>query len=153
MYDPSRFEPYSPDRQEDVKRLEQENDMLREKLLHLEEDYCSLQEKRLQDLNLLQEQHEVELDRLVSDHMARHSNSRIADLQGQLSTQQIIIGHLKDRLKLLDEYQEETDMLKAERDHLEKSNVDLMKRVSDLQSMQTPVSVIACYCCAGDVAV
>jgi hypothetical protein len=33
-------------------------------------------------------------------------------------------------------------MLKAEREHLEKSNVDLMKRVSDLQSMQTPVSVI-----------
>lgn len=52
MYDPSRFEPYSPDRQEDVKRLEQENGMLREKLLHLEEDYCSLQEKRLQDVSL-----------------------------------------------------------------------------------------------------
>lgn len=33
-------------------------------------------------------------------------------------------------------------MLKAERDHLEKSNMDLMKKLSDLQSMQTPVSVI-----------
>jgi hypothetical protein len=33
-------------------------------------------------------------------------------------------------------------MLKAERDHLEKSNMDLMKRVSDLRSMQTPVSVM-----------
>jgi len=52
VYDPSRFEPYSPDRQEDVKRLEQENGMLREKLLHLEEDYCSLQEKRLQDVSV-----------------------------------------------------------------------------------------------------
>jgi predicted nuclease with TOPRIM domain len=52
MYDPSRFEPSSPDRQEDVKKLEQENGMLREKLLHLEEDYCSLQEKRLQDVSV-----------------------------------------------------------------------------------------------------
>jgi len=52
VYDPSRFEPNSPDRQEDVKRLEQENGMLREKLLHLEEDYCSLQEKRLQDVSV-----------------------------------------------------------------------------------------------------
>jgi hypothetical protein len=53
----------------------------------------------LLQLNLLQEQHEAEMDRLISDHMARHSNSRIADLQGQLSTQQIIISHLKDQLK------------------------------------------------------
>ena len=53
MYDPSRFELSSPDRQEDVKRLEQENGMLQEKLLHLEEDYCSLQEKRLQDVSVV----------------------------------------------------------------------------------------------------
>jgi predicted nuclease with TOPRIM domain len=52
VYDPSRFEPSSPDQQEDVKRLEQENGMLREKLLHLEEGYCSLQEKRLQDVSV-----------------------------------------------------------------------------------------------------
>jgi hypothetical protein len=31
-------------------------------------------------------------------------------------------------------------MLKAERDHLEKSNMDLRKKVANLQSMQTPVS-------------
>jgi len=52
VYVPSRFEPSSPDRQEDLKRLEQENGMLREKMLHLEEDYCSLQEKRLQDVSV-----------------------------------------------------------------------------------------------------
>jgi hypothetical protein len=33
-------------------RLEQENGVLREKLLHLEEDYCSLQDKRLQDVSV-----------------------------------------------------------------------------------------------------
>jgi hypothetical protein len=53
----------------------------------------------LLQLNLLQEQHEAEMDHLISDHVTRHSNSRIADLQGQLNTQQIIIGHLKDQLK------------------------------------------------------
>jgi predicted nuclease with TOPRIM domain len=52
VYDPSQFEPSSPDRQEGVKKLEQENGMLREKLLHLEEDYCNLQEKRLQDVSV-----------------------------------------------------------------------------------------------------
>jgi hypothetical protein len=46
----------------------------------------------------------------------------------------------------LDEYREEIEVLKAERDHLEKSNVDLRKKVSDFQSMQTPVSVINIEC-------
>lgn len=53
----------------------------------------------LLQLNLLQEHHEAEMDRLIADHMTRHSSSRIADLQGQLSTQQIVISHLKDQLK------------------------------------------------------
>jgi len=53
----------------------------------------------LLQLNLLQEQHEAEMDHLISDHIARHSSSCIADLQGQLSTQQIVISHLKDQLK------------------------------------------------------
>jgi predicted nuclease with TOPRIM domain len=52
VYDPSRFKPSPPDRQEDIKRLEEENGMLREKLSHLEEDYYSLQEKRLQDVSV-----------------------------------------------------------------------------------------------------
>ncbi|XP_023701930.1 centrosomal protein of 162 kDa isoform X2 [Cryptotermes secundus] len=138
VYDPAQFEPSIPGQKEGVERLEQENGMLREELLRLEEDYRSLQTKRLQDLNLLQKQHEAEMGRLISDHMARHSNSRIADLQGQLSTQQIIISHLKDQLKQLDEYREEIEVLRAERDHLEKSNMDLRKKVSDFRSMQTP---------------
>lgn len=137
-YDPARFEPSIPGQKEGVERLEQENVMLREELLRLEEDYRGLQTKRLQDLNLLQEQHEAEMDRLISDHMARHSNSRIADLLGQISTQQIIISHLKDQLKQLDEYREEIEVLRAERDHLEKSNMDLRKKVSDFRSIQTP---------------
>jgi hypothetical protein len=41
----------------------------------------------------------------------------------------------------LDGYQEEIEVLTAERDHLEKSNMDLRKKVSDFRSMQTPVRV------------
>lgn len=42
----------------------------------------------------------------------------------------------------LDEYREEIEVLRAERDHLEKSNMDLRKKVSDFRSMQTPVSLM-----------
>lgn len=52
VYDPTRFEPLPADPQECVKRLEHENSMLREELLHLEEDYRGLQTKRLQDVSI-----------------------------------------------------------------------------------------------------
>jgi hypothetical protein len=52
VYDPSRFEPSPPDQKEDMKRLEQENGILQDKLLCLEEDYRGLQEKRLQDVSV-----------------------------------------------------------------------------------------------------
>jgi hypothetical protein len=42
----------------------------------------------------------------------------------------------------LDEYREEIEVLRAERDHLEKSNMDLRKKVSDFRNMQTPVSLV-----------
>ncbi|XP_069699622.1 centrosomal protein of 162 kDa [Periplaneta americana] len=138
VYDSVRPE---PEQKEGISRLEQENGMLRQEMLRLEEDYRGLQTKRLQDLNVLQEQHEAELDRLISDHAARHSSSRIADLQSQLCTQQIIIGHLKEQLKKMEEYREEAEMLRAERDHLEKSNMDLRKKLAELRSMQTPEMV------------
>jgi hypothetical protein len=41
----------------------------------------------------------------------------------------------------LSEYQEEIELLKVERDHLERRNMDLRKKVCSLESMQTPVSV------------
>lgn len=52
MYDPTWFEPSPADPQECVKRLRQENSMLREELLRVEEDYRGLQTKRLQDVSI-----------------------------------------------------------------------------------------------------
>jgi hypothetical protein len=52
VYDPAQFEPSPTDPQEGIRRLKQENSMLRQELLHLEEDYRGLQTKRLQDVSI-----------------------------------------------------------------------------------------------------
>jgi hypothetical protein len=64
-------------------------------------------------------------------------------LSGTTSINQILDTNFNSSVSFarLDEYREEIEVLKAERDHLEKSNVDLRKKVTDFRSMQTPVSV------------
>ncbi|CAG2064489.1 unnamed protein product, partial [Timema podura] len=97
-YDPVRFQ-FPQDGEEGISALRQQNQTLRRDLLQVEEEYRRLKTKRMQDLNLLQQQHELEMEQVVSEHMARHSGSRIAELQGQLGTQRMVIAQLKEQLK------------------------------------------------------
>nr|CAD7425759.1 unnamed protein product [Timema monikensis] len=136
-YDPVRFQ-FPQDGEEGISTLRQQNQILRRDLLQVEEEYRRLKTKRMQDLNLLQQQHELEMEQVVSEHMARHSGSRIAELQGQLGTQRMVIAQLKEQLKQLDEYREEIVVLKTERNLLEKSAIELNKKLTTLRSLQTP---------------
>nr|CAD7395875.1 unnamed protein product [Timema poppensis] len=136
-YDPVRFQ-FPQDGEEGISALRQQNQILRRDLLQIEEEYRRLKTKRMQDLNLLQQQHELEMEQVVSEHMARHSGSRIAELQGQLGTQRMVIAQLKEQLKQLDEYREEIVVLKTERNLLEKSAIELNKKLTTLRSLQTP---------------
>ncbi|KAJ9576870.1 hypothetical protein L9F63_006569 [Diploptera punctata] len=130
-----------PEYQENVTKLEQENGKLRQELMRLEEEYRSLHSKRLEDLNLLQEEHEAEIDHLISDHMTRNSNPHVSDLQNQLCTQQSLIDHLKEQLRRTEERQEELELLRVERVHLEKNNMELHKKLADLRNIMTPEMV------------
>nr|CAD7596579.1 unnamed protein product [Timema genevievae] len=136
-YNPVRFQ-FPQDGEEGISALRQQNQTLRRDLLQVEEEYRRLKTKRMQDLNLLQQQHELEMEQVVSEHMARHSGSRIAELQGQLGTQRMVIAQLKEQLKQLDEYREEIVVLKTERNLLEKSAIELNKKLTTLRSLQTP---------------
>nr|CAD7259243.1 unnamed protein product [Timema shepardi] len=138
-YDPVRFQ-FPQDGEEGISALRQQNQILRRDLLQIEEEYRRLKTKRMQDLNLLQQQHELEMEQVVSEHMARHSGSRIAELQGQLGTQRMVIAQLKEQLKQLDEYREEIVVLKTERNLLEKSAIELNKKLTTLRSLQTPLA-------------
>lgn len=127
--------------QETVLFLRSENKSLKEEIRKLEQDLISLHNKRIQDLSDLQEQHESEIARMVREHAAKHSTSAVSHLQGQLYTQQMVIHHLKEQIKVLEERAEEATLLKAERDHLENSLIEANKKIARLHELQSPESL------------
>ncbi|XP_014218143.1 centrosomal protein of 162 kDa [Copidosoma floridanum] len=120
-----------------VKKLTTENEVLKEEVSRLNKDFMALKNKRLQDLNLLQEEHEKEIDLIVKEYNINLGDTKALKLQGQVNSQMAMISHLKQQIEKLQDYKEQIIILKAERDHLESKNRQLNDKV---QYLSTPSS-------------
>lgn len=79
LYDPMQYTEDSKD--ESIKRLTNENDILKEDLSKINKDFLTLKSKRLHDLNLLQEEHEREIANLVKEYNVKCGDSKAVKLQ------------------------------------------------------------------------
>ncbi|XP_046750010.1 centrosomal protein of 162 kDa isoform X1 [Diprion similis] len=118
-----------------MKKLIDENEILKEELDKINKDFMALKNKRLHDLNLLQEEHEREMAALVKEYSVKFGESKVVKLQGQINTQMAIISHLKQQIEKLRDYKEQVIVLKTERDHLENKVKTLSEKV---QYLSTP---------------
>lgn len=64
-----------------MKKLANENDILKEELSKMNKDFMALKSKRLHDLNLLQEEHEREMATLVKEYSVKFGDSKVVKLQ------------------------------------------------------------------------
>ena len=64
-----------------MKRLTDENDILKEELSKMNKDFMALKNKRLHDLNLLQEEHEREMATLLKEYSVKFGDSKVVKLQ------------------------------------------------------------------------
>lgn len=64
-----------------IKKLTNENDILKEELNKINKDFMALKSKRLHDLNLLQEEHEREMATLVKEYSIKFGDSKVVKLQ------------------------------------------------------------------------
>lgn len=120
-----------------VKRLADENDILKEELSKMNKDFMALKNKRLHDLNLLQEEHEREMATLLKEYSVKFGDSKVVKLQGQINTQVAVISHLKQQIEKLRDYKEQVIVLKAERQHLEDKVKTLNEKVKYLSTPST----------------
>ncbi|XP_076293003.1 uncharacterized protein LOC143215099 isoform X2 [Lasioglossum baleicum] len=116
-----------------VKRLTDENDILKEELSKMNKDFMALKKKRLYDLNLLQEEHEREMATLLKDYSVKIGDSEVS----QINTQVAVISHLKQQIEKLRDYKEQVVVLKAEREHLENKVKTLNEKVKYLSTPGT----------------
>ncbi|KAK9299591.1 hypothetical protein QLX08_007405 [Tetragonisca angustula] len=120
-----------------MKRLTDENDILKEELSKMNKDFMALKNKRLHDLNLLQEEHEREMATLLKEYSVKFGDSKVVKLQGQINTQVAVISHLKQQIEKLRDYKDQVVVLKAERDHLENKVKTLNEKVKYLSTPST----------------
>ncbi|KAL6443699.1 hypothetical protein ACFW04_001651 [Cataglyphis niger] len=116
-----------------IKKLTNENDILKEELNKMNKDFMALKSKRLHDLNLLQEEHEREMATLVKEYSVKFGDSKV----GQINTQGAIISHLKEQIEKFRDYKEQVIVLKAEREHLENKVKMLTEKVKYLSTPGT----------------
>ena len=64
-----------------VRKLTNENEILKEELGKINKDFMTLKNKRLYDLNLLQEEHEREIAALVKEYSVKFGDSKVVKLQ------------------------------------------------------------------------
>ncbi|KAK0084914.1 hypothetical protein PV326_006093 [Microctonus aethiopoides] len=113
-----------------VKRLHDENEILKEELNKINKDFRSLKNKRIHDLDLLNEKNRHEF-RFIIMETVKFGNSK-KELEGQINTQIASISHLKQKIENLRDYGEEVIVLKAEKEHLENKVKMLNEKVKCL---------------------
>lgn len=79
LYDPMQYTENSKNGV--IKKLTNENDILKEELNKMNKDFMALKSKRLHDLNLLQEEHEREVAALVKEYSVKFGDSKAVKLQ------------------------------------------------------------------------
>jgi len=79
LYDPMQYTENSKNGV--IKKLANENDILKEELSKMNKDFMTLKSKRLHDLNLLQEEHEREMATLVKEYSVKFGDSKVVKLQ------------------------------------------------------------------------
>ncbi|XP_014472222.1 PREDICTED: centrosomal protein of 162 kDa-like isoform X2 [Dinoponera quadriceps] len=136
LYDPMQYTETSKNGV--IKKLTNENDILKEELNKINKDFMALKSKRLHDLNLLQEEHEREMATLVKEYSVKFGDSKVVKLQGQINSQGAIISQLKEQVDKFRDYKEQVVVLKAEREHLENKVKTLTEKVKEPSS---------CSCC------
>lgn len=79
LYDPMQYTETSKNGV--IKKLTNENDILKEELSKINKDFMALKSKRLHDLNLLQEEHEREMATVVKEYSIKFGDSKVVKLQ------------------------------------------------------------------------
>lgn len=81
LYDPMQYTENGSGKNGVIKKLTNENDILKEELSKMNKDFMALKSKRLHDLNLLQEEHEREMATLVKEYSVKIGDSKVVKLQ------------------------------------------------------------------------
>ncbi|XP_062395202.1 centrosomal protein of 162 kDa isoform X2 [Sardina pilchardus] len=127
---------------ERLEKLEQETQHQREALqqaaAHTQAELQRVKEHSAQQLALVSADHQRELERLRTRHALEHSTSKVAELTNQVSSQEIMVRHLRDQLKELQGTKEALTVSKLREDTLQSQLTRLLEELKQAKEAHSP---------------
>ncbi|KAG5856878.1 hypothetical protein ANANG_G00012600 [Anguilla anguilla] len=117
---------------------EQERVSLRTTAAHAEAELRRTRERAEEQLLALRSQHQKELEGLLARHALEHSASKVAELANQMSTQEIMIRHLRDQLKDLQGCREALTLSQVREETLQTQMAKLLEDLREAKEAHTP---------------
>ncbi|XP_064199243.1 centrosomal protein of 162 kDa isoform X2 [Anguilla rostrata] len=117
---------------------EQERVSLRATAAHAEAELRRTRERAEEQLLALRSQHQKELEGLLARHALEHSASKVAELANQMSTQEIMIRHLRDQLKDLQGCREALTLSQVREETLQTQMAKLLEDLREAKEAHTP---------------
>ncbi|XP_041798678.1 centrosomal protein of 162 kDa isoform X2 [Chelmon rostratus] len=123
---------------------QQDKEALQADAVQAKEELCRLQEHSAEQLSTIKAEHVRVLDQLRATHALEHSSSRVAELTNKLSSQEVVVKHLKDQLKELQGAKDALAISRTREDALQKQLTRLLKELKEAKEAQSPEGKLLC---------
>ncbi|KAJ8288288.1 hypothetical protein COCON_G00009470 [Conger conger] len=117
---------------------EQERVSLRAEAAHTEAELRRTRERGEERLLALRAQHQKETEGLLARHALEHSASKVAELANQVSTQEIMVRHLREQLKDLQGCREALTLSQVREETLQTQLAKLLEDLREAKEAHTP---------------
>ncbi|XP_076136701.1 centrosomal protein of 162 kDa isoform X3 [Alosa pseudoharengus] len=118
--------------------MRQEREALQQAATHAQAELQRVKEHSAQQQALLSADHQRELESLRARHALEHSTSKVAELTNQVSSQEIIVRHLRDQLKELQGTKEALTVSKLREDTLQIQLTRLLEELKQAKEAHSP---------------
>ncbi|XP_067839980.1 centrosomal protein of 162 kDa [Heptranchias perlo] len=121
-----------------IERLSLEMNQQRVKFVQFESEARRAQEGASEHVAALKAAHQQEVERILTQHALEHSSSKVAELANKISTQEVIIKHLREQVNELQKDREALSIAKLREETLQTQMAKLLEELREAKENHSP---------------
>ncbi|XP_078398606.1 centrosomal protein of 162 kDa isoform X2 [Cetorhinus maximus] len=121
-----------------IERYSLEIDQQRAKLAQFENETRRAQEGVAEHVAALKTAHQQEVEHILTQHALEHSSSKVAELTNKISTQEVMMKHLRDQINDLQKEREALSFAKLREETLQTQMTKLLEELREAKENHSP---------------
>ncbi|XP_067882965.1 centrosomal protein of 162 kDa [Heterodontus francisci] len=121
-----------------MERLSLEMDQQRAKLAQFENEARRAQGSVAEHVAALKAAHQQELEQILTQHALEHSSSKVAELANTISTQEVMMKHLREQINELQKDREALSFAKLREETLQTQMAKLLEELREAKENHSP---------------